>query len=85
MDICNIRTSTSDLHGWRKCNRTVGTILAMVVGLKLLLAFSALPTSMVGRQIFAPAISALPPSMVGRQIFAPAISALPPSMVVVFS
>jgi len=37
---------TSDLYGWRKCNRIVGTILAMWVGRKLLLAFSALPTSM---------------------------------------
>ena len=37
---------TSDLHGWRKCNRIVGTIVAMWVGRKLLHAFSALPTSM---------------------------------------
>ena len=34
---------TSDLHGWRKCNRIVGTILAVWVGLKLLLHFPHFP------------------------------------------
>ena len=29
---CIFRTPHSDLHGWRKCNRIVGTILAMWVG-----------------------------------------------------
>jgi hypothetical protein len=34
---------TSDRHGWRKCNRIVGTILAMWVDRKLLLHFPHFP------------------------------------------
>jgi len=53
----------SDLHGWRKCNRIIGTILAMAVGIKLLHAFSALPPSMAVGIKLLHAFSTLPPSM----------------------
>jgi len=31
MDSCKTALPPSDLHGWRKCNRNAGTILAITV------------------------------------------------------